>query len=121
MPQQSDERLCLARVIRTKPKDVIARNRKRRGGAALTDHQDTVRVCERLDRSNFRARLWSDDNLNAAAVEVSDSVDSLRWNELRVPNEQAKALLAVRRGFNLIGGDLKRGNGVFPESRPRSG
>src|SRR6266516_5837673 len=53
---QSNDRLRLARVVRTKTKDVISGYCERRRGTALTDYENVVRVGVRFDLGDFGAR-----------------------------------------------------------------
>ena len=75
MPQKRYDGLRFARIVRAKPKDVVTRDSKRRGRAALTDYQDIVRIRVWLDHGDFGTRLRPDDNLYSAPVEIRDGVE----------------------------------------------
>jgi len=98
-------------------------DRERRCGTALADDENIVGIRVRLDHSHFCARLRTDDDLDAALVEVLDRFKSLRRIELRVADkklEPISAVMANRFCFKLLLGDLQRCNRVLPKRRPRA-
>ena len=77
MPHQRYDRLRFTRVIRTKPKNVVTGDGQRRSRATLANHENVMGIRVGFDHGNLRARLRSDDDLNAALVQILDSFESL--------------------------------------------
>src|SRR5262249_33829830 len=116
-------RFSFAPVVRAKPQDVVARDGERRCCATLADDQNIMRVRERLDHSYFGTGLRPDDDLDAARIEVPNSLKRLFRIMLRIANKELKSDRAK------LGTDIceicccnpQCGDGVPAKREPRSG
>src|SRR5262249_13629145 len=107
---------------RAKPKDIVTRNGKRRRRATLTDHENVVRVRKRFDLGHLRAGLWTDDDLDAALIEILNGVERLFRIEVCIQNKEVKPGWVRLRAsvFEVCCCNPQCGDGIFAERRPRS-
>src|SRR5262249_2297375 len=89
---------------------------------ALTDHENVMRVRKRFDLGHLRAGLWTDDDLDAALIEILNSVERLFRIEVCIPNKELKPGWVRLRAsvFEVCCCNPQCGDGIFAESRPRS-
>src|SRR4051812_40075023 len=82
-----------------------------------------MRVREGFDHSYFGTGLRPDDDLDAACMEVLNSIERTRWIMLSVANEESVSDRIILRMdiLNVRCSNSQRGNGVRAKRESRSG
>ena len=81
-----------------------------------------MRVRERFDHSYFGTGLRPDDDLDAAFMEVLNSIERTRWILLRVANKESESDRAILGTdvFEISCCNLQCGDGAPAKREPRS-